>query len=131
VFQAKEEFQIILTRILVSVCERIQYCTVPAGELNILVLPLQLLQPHCVHRLPVQDLIAVIQQLGASPPAQARLRLPYKIQRYSCHPAAGSLATSSGLALAFSRYRVFLITVIQSLLCISCKKHTPIQLPFY
>ncbi|MFO0007040.1 MAG: hypothetical protein ACK559_38585 [bacterium] len=64
-----------------SVCERIQYCTVPAGELNILVIPTQLLQPHCVHRLPVQDLIAVIQQLGASPPAQAGLWCPYKIQR--------------------------------------------------
>ncbi len=38
--------------------------------------------------------------MGASPPAKARLWLPYKIQRYSCHPADGSLATSSGWALA-------------------------------
>ncbi len=43
----------------------------------------------------------LIQQLGATPPAQAGLWLPYKIQSYTCHPAAGSLATSSGSALGF------------------------------
>jgi hypothetical protein len=77
-FKPEKNFRSYL-RVFLSVCERVQYCTVPAGELNILVIPTQLLQTHCVHRLPVQDLVTVIQQLGASPPAQAGLWLPYKI----------------------------------------------------